>query len=182
MKFYLNGVVGAQTLNSKEFQTDLGLNKSFIARRPMGKAFRKAHSGGHQDHSGPSHILSSILVEMEPRIPHRQHAATWERENQTPNIHIGDLVLITEEISRASDLEDGKGRSVDLVKEEAEGGVLIPFRDHRGSVVDAMKERIIRVRSRRGTARGRRDEGDVERERREVQLSSKRWNKRLCLV
>jgi len=164
MKFYLNGVVGAQTLNSEEFQTDLGLNKSFIARRPMGKAFRKAHSGGHQDHSGPSHILSSILVEMEPRIPHRQHAATWERENQTPNIHIGDLVLITEEISRASDLEDGKGRSVDLVKEEAEGGVLIPFRDHRGSVVDAMKERIIRVRSRRETARGRRDEGDVERE------------------
>ena len=66
--------------------------------------------------------------------------------------------------SRASDLEDGKGRSVDLVKEETEGGVLIPFRDHRGSVVDAMKERIIRVRSRRGTARGRRDEGDVERE------------------
>ena len=71
MKFYLNGVVGAQTLNSEEFQTDLGLNKSFIARRPMGKAFRKAHSGGHQDHSGPSHILSSILVEMESRIPHR---------------------------------------------------------------------------------------------------------------
>ena len=39
------------------------------------------------------------------------------------------------------------------------GGITSKF------VVDAMKERIIRVRSRRGTARGRRDEGDVERER-----------------
>ena len=38
--------------------------------------------------------------------------------------------------------------------------------------MDAMKERIIRVRSRRGTARGRRDEGDVERERERDELFS----------
>ena len=42
-------------------------------------------------------------------------------------------------------------------------------------VVDAMQERIIRVRSRRGVDRGRRDGGDVEREgERDEQFSCQR--------
>ena len=170
MKFHLNRVVGAQTLNSEEFQTLLAQISCVMNSRPIIPMSDNADDLGyltpnHLLSGGPSARLFGRRIQEDTNTIRDRYLLLqnllqgfwkrWSREylhtmqqrgkwkNQTPNIRIGDLVLIIEENQAPATWKTGRVDRLIPGKDDLVRNVMIKVAGKTGLMTRAIQKLVL---------------------------------------